>query len=159
MRTLIAAALAIVSLPALADLASLQAFAQSGSPQAKACMQYTTLFSEAYGLLQAGRTEQVAINRLRDKYSASFKDPEQKNSLVRIVTGVTMTASGLSRLHRENAAVAYLEMCRQRSLGLWPKEKAEETMRARMTAGEQCQTIVPQGAGQQNCVVLAFELR
>jgi hypothetical protein len=65
----------------------------------------------------------------------------------------------MTSLRVENAGLAYLEMCRQKALGLEPKERRESVLAARLGAAAKCEKRHPPGTRQKDCVVVAFEPR
>ena len=143
--------------PATAGLKSLQAYVDSNTEPARACARAAGLFLEAFELIEQGNGWQAAARRLSEKYSPRVADEKQKQELARLVIDVATTATAMTRLRIDNAGLAYLEMCRQKALGMEPKERREAVLSARMTAAERCEKRLPPDARQKDCVVTAFE--
>jgi hypothetical protein len=150
---------AATSMPAAAGLKSLQAYVDSNSPAASGCARAAGLFLEAYELIRQGNEWQVAARRLSEKYSPRVADERQKQELARLLIGVSQSASGMTSLSIENAGLAYLEMCRQRALGLEPKDGKDAVLASRVTAARKCEKRFAAGTRQKDCVVTAFEPR
>lgn len=144
-------------MPTAAGLKSLQAYIDASTPAASGCARAAGLFLEASEMIRQGNAWETAARRLSEKYSSKAADERQKQELARLVIGVSTSASGLKELTIENAGLAYLEMCRQKALGLEPSERREAVLATRLAAARRCEKRHPPGIRQKDCVVTAFE--
>jgi hypothetical protein len=144
-----------------ADIVSLRAFTDSQTPQSRECLRYTGLVQRAYDLLKQGNDREAAANKLVETYAEKVSGAAQQEQIRRAMAGAALVASSLLELGRDNASFAYLEMCRQRALGLWPatKDAQAQAFRVALADARRCEKTVAPGRAQSNCVVLAFEPR
>ena len=136
-------------------LAEMQEFYRQKSPEATLCLQYGTLFSQAYDFLQTDnkKKEVEVFKNLVRKLPVEVVSAENRSAHLTTLLGISLMAIGLQELGKEESVIAFLQLCRVRSTNTWTSFLEDDT---RLDRALRCQKEKSELLARKRCTAQVF---